>query len=98
MYKYLLAALAIPAGAYVYAQSEVQRASLPIVCSTTKNVISALISDYKEEPIWAGKEQDGVVVSLWVNTKDKTFTLIKTDISNKISCVISAGDEGKPEV
>ena len=50
-----------------------------------------MTQDFSEKMAWAAKESDGTIVSLWQNNNENTFTLIKTEKSGKVSCVISAG-------
>lgn len=87
--KKLLAALLVASGP-VWSQGAFQKGSLPIICQTT-DFVGKAIAQYKEEAVWAAKEDDGVMVSLWQNKTTKSFTLVKTSPDGKVSCIISSG-------
>lgn len=87
--KKLLAALLVASGP-VWSQATFQKGSFPVLCQTTE-FVSKAIQEYKEESVWAAKEDDGVLVTLWQNRTTKSFTLVKTSPDGRISCIISSG-------
>jgi hypothetical protein len=62
-----------------------------VLCADSEDLIRSMTQDFSEKMAWAAKESDGTIVSLWQNNNENTFTLIKTEKSGKVSCVISAG-------
>lgn len=87
--KKLLAALlvvSVPA----FSQETFQKGNLPIICQSTA-FVSKAIAGYKEEVIWASKEDDGITVSLWQNKTTQSFTVVKTSPDGRVSCIISSG-------
>lgn len=74
----------------VNSQELVER-RMPAFCGDTKTVIS-IPQKYNEHMFWSGEETPGVIVSVWNNLDTKSFTIIKTHLTSKTSCVIASGD------
>lgn len=65
----------------------------PLQCGNTKTVFEGLTDgDYKEKPIWWGTDFGTPITrySLFVNEKNKTWTLIQFD--KNIACVLGVGE------
>ena len=92
MEKYLTALLLVPTMA---SSQEFREIPMPVLCGETTAITSVLMK-YDEILLWSNTERDGVIVTLWQNMITNSFTLIKTEKTGKISCVISAG--GTPQV
>ena len=82
MKNIIIAAAIALTGTSVFAQ--------PRACFQTEELVSAMRGEYKEQLRFAGHnpENKDVVVSVWVNNKTKTATIVKTSISQKVSCVV----------
>jgi hypothetical protein len=65
--------------------------NLTVGCAPTMVVVTALVDKYKEKPIWNATDEGGFHLSLWVNNETRTFTLIKSHLQKKISCVLGSG-------
>jgi len=86
MYKILFTLLLLPA----LAAAELVEKEMTVLCGDSAAIVAA-IKTYSETPVWIAKENTGHTVSLWQNSDKKTFTMLKTDSTGKISCVISVG-------
>lgn len=90
MVKHLLAAALISIPAVVYSQQQRQQQEQPL-CGPTEEVATVLQQEYNESIVWVGKEESGVIVSVWQNTSAGTFTIIRSSRTSKRSCVVSHG-------
>lgn len=61
----------------------------PVVCAETKFVISEILEEFDEKPVW-GSELEDSKIALFTNSKSKTWTLIQWN--NKVACIIEAGN------
>lgn len=89
----LLAALLL-APSLVLAQSS-GTIMLPVLCAETEEVYKGLQNKYGEKPILYAIEPDtntNMIVSIWLNEKEKTMTVLKTSKSQGITCVLVVGD------
>jgi hypothetical protein len=61
------------------------------VCDDTDNIIETLSKKYSEKPIVIGSAEDQAksTMTLWVNNKTHTWTILAT--KGNISCVIGTG-------
>ena len=80
----------------IYAQNtpdEVVTARLE--CYNTNIVFNELQKTYKEIPIILGKASDeaGSTMTLWVNPKEKTWTIVAT--KDKLSCIVGTGTDAE---
>ena len=87
MQKILMALLLLPG----LAIAELVEKEMTVACGDSMPIIAA-IKSYSETPVWIAKENTGDTISLWQNLDKKTFTMLKTDSTGKISCIISVGD------
>lgn len=76
------------------ASAELQKQSMGVICGPTEELISQLRDRYNETVVWNGKEENGNIVTLWLNVDKNTYTIIKTSSDGKMSCSISAGTPG----
>lgn len=67
-----------------------------IQCGDTDQIISALRSqEFNETLSWTGNnKEDNSMYSLWVNSKQGTWTLLKMSEA-KLSCVLGVGTNSK---
>ena len=64
----------------------------PVFCSDTKSLIQFLSGeDYKETPIWTGKDDKSRYV-IMSNEKTKTWSIVQ--FNDQIACVLGAGTDG----
>jgi hypothetical protein len=63
-----------------------------MACNWISVVLGNLTRDYKEQPVWAGK-QEGTSYSLFINLEKSTWTLIQ--FNHEIACVIGAGTQSQ---
>lgn len=77
------------------AQSKSSEEVVPvnITCYDTDTLLKTLREVYKEYPIAVGMTNDAAksTTSIWVNPKDKSWTIVATKQS--ISCIIGVGIE-----
>lgn len=64
-------------------------------CGNTKKIVASLAEEHKEKPIIIGMADDGAssVMTLWVNTSTKSWTILAT--KDDVSCIIGYGSELK---
>lgn len=86
-------ALAVLMAVSTGASAELQKQSMGVICGPTEELISQIRDRYNESVVWNGKEDNGNLVTIWLNKEKDTFTIIKTSPDSKVSCVISAGIE-----
>lgn len=67
----------------------------PAVCGETLKVVD-VIRSYSESVAWASLDSEEMTVSVWINDKTKSFTIIRTSRDKKTSCIIAAGEGGSP--
>lgn len=67
--------------------------SQPTNCGETKEVLSQLIKNYKEKPIWVGKSDTGGNVAVLANSENKSWTMLYFD--DKIACLVLIGNDSK---
>jgi len=64
----------------------------PVVCDTTKKVLSVLMEKHGEMPAWAGTDSStNTQYVLLVNPKSKTWTMVQ--FNPEIACVLGLGDK-----
>jgi CTP:phosphocholine cytidylyltransferase-like protein len=78
----------------VHAAAEMTRETMAVICGPTEEMVSQLRDKYNETVVWNGKEPNGNLTTVWVNTDNNTFTIIKTSPDGKMSCSMSAGTPG----
>lgn len=62
----------------------------PVVCVDTAAIIKTLEKDFEETLTWSGEhDSDKSVYSLWTNTKNGAWTLLK--MTPETSCVLGGG-------
>lgn len=72
------------------AHAEPFKAQKPIVCDTTKNVVESMAGpEWREEPIWVGKDENSKFV-LMVNDSTRTWTMIQ--YKDDVACILGLGD------
>lgn len=72
------------------AHAEPFKAQKPIVCDTTKNVVESMTGpEWREEPIWLGKDELSKFV-LMVNDLTGSWTIIQ--YRGDIACIIGLGE------
>lgn len=87
MRKLFLGVLLLPA----VALAQPVTVEKPVVCDRIEVVMTGLAEgDYKELPIWLG-ESDKSKYTLFVNEKNKTWTIVQFD--EKMACILGAGDQ-----
>ena len=70
------------------------RYDYPIVCDDTQKVIKVLEKEFKEQLSWRGSHaSDNSKYSLWINEKEKSWTLLKT--TPAVTCILGVGTESK---
>jgi hypothetical protein len=67
----------------------VEEINYTVPCHDTREVYNELTSEYNETIVLGGKSQIGIM-TLWVNTDTRTWTIMITN--KEKTCVISAGD------
>lgn len=89
MRKFLLGVLLLPA----LAHAQPVTVEKPVQCEKTETIINGLLSsDYKEQPIWVGKDEKSRY-SVFANPKTGSWTLIQ--FNDKIACMLGAGEGSK---
>lgn len=70
--------------------------NVPMLCSSTSNIINELRDRYKEEMIFMGTTKnslnENLVSTIWVSESKQTWTIIQSNKERDVSCVISMGD------
>lgn len=64
---------------------------MEIVCGPTEAILNTIKNEHKENVVWIGTEDKGVVVSTWMNGNKNTFSILKTTANGKMTCLIAAG-------
>lgn len=65
-----------------------------ILCDSTQIMIESLRKDYQEKLSWTGDHvNDNSIYSLWVNPKDNSWTLLKSN--KEFACILGVGAESK---
>lgn len=64
-------------------------------CGPTEDVFTALEKQAKEKVIFVGKNDEDVFLTVWFNSESKEGTIVKTSISQKLSCVMDTFTHGK---
>ena len=81
----------------VYAQDNKpdEVVNVRLECYNTNRIFNELQKTYKEIPIILGKASDeaGSTMTLWVNPKEKTWTIVAT--KDKLSCIVGSGTEAE---
>jgi len=62
-----------------------------VPCGDTKVILEKLSVNYAEKIEFVGTDEDKKLYSLWVNEKEKTFTILISANGGKVSCIIGAG-------
>ena len=71
------------------------RLSMPVVCGDTETWLRAIQKEYREQPYWTAPSDDNrSMYMLFLNEKTMTWTFVK--LNEIVTCVIAAGDDGKP--
>lgn len=63
----------------------------PVLCDTLENVIAAVAKEFKEKPMWAGKDKATQYV-ITLNEKTKTWSFIQFD--ETMACILGTGESG----
>jgi len=91
-YILLLLLIALPVSAAV----QPFEAELPMTCGDSDNLLNGLRKKYNEEIIFMapGVNANGQELfhSLWINSDTKTWTFVVVNKEQKITCVISSGE------
>jgi len=70
------------------------RYDYPILCDSTQTIIENLSKNYQEKLSWTGKhDNDNSVYSLWVQPKDNSWTLVKSN--KEFACILGIGSDSK---
>lgn len=86
MKKLILSVLLLP----VIGFSEVVTVEKPVVCDKRDVVFNTLIiGDYKEVPVWVGKDARSNY-TLFVNETTKTWTFLQ--FTEKVACILGSGE------
>lgn len=90
MYKKLIIALALAAGAG-YSIAQESQVTSRLYCNNTKTVFDVLRRDYKEEPLVYGRgaTPEAPIMSLWINPATGTWTI--TVSTTEKTCVVAGG-------
>jgi hypothetical protein len=94
MFKKLLMACAIMISGSTMSQSnETFDIEKTISCGDRKAVVTILVREYKEVPVFHGLEEDNEEINygLFVNVSTGTWTMVQFD--KKIMCVIGSGEK-----
>jgi hypothetical protein len=89
MSKFLTSVLLLPAVALAQPVTVEKK----VICDKRDAVVESLTgSEYKEIPLWFGREQDNNlnVYGLLVNEKTGTWTFIQ--FNNNVACILGAGE------
>ena len=60
-------------------------------CSDAQSVMNYFVDIYKETPIWVGKTVHNTHITLLMNKKTRSWTIIEYDV--RLACVLGAGEE-----
>lgn len=81
----------------VYAQDNMpdEIVTARLECYNTTRIFNELQKTYKEIPIIIGKASDEAksTMTLWVNPKEKTWTIVAT--KDKLSCIVGSGTDAE---
>lgn len=92
----LLLAILIPPTAYAQSSNsksgQLKILQMPVQCGPTNMITKAITDKYSEEPKWSAMGSDGLMVSLWSNEQTKSFTILKSSISEGLSCIVGSGE------
>jgi hypothetical protein len=72
--------------------AQIYKSDKPVVCSSLKNVIEYVSSEYDEIPFWRGSDETSKYI-LMVNNKTSTWTMIQ--YNNDLACVVGVGENAK---
>ena len=61
-------------------------------CGPREPIIKGLHAEYGEEQMMLGMSRDGTVIEVWHNPATGTFTFMKTNIRNRLSCLVDEGE------
>ena len=75
---------------------------MPVVCDDTKTMFTRLQNEFREQVIiYADGENrdDGkdsnIITSIWVNKEESTLSVVKTYVTQKVSCLVASGIRNK---
>lgn len=78
-----------------YAEESAFSATIEVECSDSKMMHSFIQNEVHQTPQHIGteKSRDGsvVYVVMWTNKKTKEFTITKTYVKDRVSCIVSVG-------
>jgi hypothetical protein len=60
-----------------------------MICDTIDNILAEL-KKFDEQPVWQGKNSQGLIAVLLTNKKTKSWSYIITD--NQRACLVDSGD------
>ena len=93
--KKLLVAIILSVPMLLHAQ---QNINLPVVCDSSDST-GKILKEYKEELLFIGKDSihsaTGITISLFLNVKSGTYTIMFIDAKSSVMCVVSSGENGK---
>lgn len=84
----LLIVAFLPICVYAQSQPKFTREFLPVLCGKTADFMKIITAE-KEKLSWTAKENDSSIISFWQS--DKTYSVLKTDLSGEFSCLIGDG-------
>lgn len=64
-----------------------------VSCGEVKEVITQLLKNYKEQPIWLGKSETGNNFAILANPENKNWTMIQ--FNDTVACLILTGNDFK---
>lgn len=79
-----------------YAQNEPEEVlNIRLDCYNTKQILNDLQKTYKEVPIIIGRASDqaGSTMTFWMNTTEKTWTILAT--KSDITCIVGVGTDAE---
>lgn len=86
--KKLLAAILLVGSAHAQGLSPYK---LDIMCGDT-DIFQKIITKHEEELQWSKVQPNGIIISLWYNKTTKSFSILQTNKTGEISCVIASGN------
>lgn len=72
-------------------KSGLRLAGIHAICGSTEEVFEH-VAQSEQTLTWSKVEMDSHVVSLWENKNKESFTLIKTEASGAISCIVAMNE------
>ena len=74
------------------ANAQLYQVQKPVYCGNTQELISALRSEFKENPIWFGNDTRAISqYLLFVNNESDSWTLLQ--YNSEVACILGTGKD-----